>query len=77
MKVRMIVEISGTRDGEEWPKRGESIDLPDAEAADYIAAGLCEADNPPAPAPAVEVAAVEPATETAARKPGRPRKTAE
>ena len=74
MKVRMIVEISGTRDGEEWPRRGGVIDLPDAEAADYIAAGLCEADTTPS---APEVAVVEPATETATRKPGRPRKTAE
>lgn len=75
MKVRMIVEISGTRDGEEWPKRGEVIDLPEAEALDYIAAGLCEADT--TPAPVTETATVEPVKETAARKPGRPRKTAE
>lgn len=77
MKVRMKVEISGTRNGEYWPKPGETMDLPDAEALDYIANGICEADTTPAPAPVTETAAVEPVTETAARKPGRPRKTAE
>jgi hypothetical protein len=39
-KVRMLAEVSGTRDGVEWPKRGEVADLPDAEADDLIAAGI-------------------------------------
>lgn len=74
MKVRMLVEISGTRDGEEWPKRGGTIDVPEPEAQDLIANKFAEiaADEP-----VIETAAVAPATETAARKPGRPRKTAE
>ncbi|WP_066586294.1 hypothetical protein [Cellulomonas timonensis] len=31
--------ISGTRNGEPWPDRGERIELPDAEALDYLNAG--------------------------------------
>jgi hypothetical protein len=75
MKIRMLVDIAGTRDGVEWPPRGGIIDLPEQEARDYIAAKLAEADD--TPAPVTETASVEPAKETAARKPGRPRKTAE
>ena len=77
MKIRMLVDIAGTRNGVDWPPRGETIDIPDLEAADYITAGLAEADDTPAPAKVTETATVEPVTETAARKPGRPRKTAE
>ena len=43
MKVRMLVHMSGTRNGQEWPAAGEPMDLPDGEAADYIAAGIAEA----------------------------------
>ena len=47
-QVRMLVSISGTRDGQDWPARGELATLPADEAAAMAAAGL------------VEVAAVEP-----------------
>ena len=47
-QVRMLVSISGTRDGQDWPERGELATLPTDEAAAMVAAGL------------VEVAAVEP-----------------
>lgn len=47
-QVRMLVSISGTRDGQDWPPRGELATLPVDEAAAMAAAGL------------VEVAAVEP-----------------
>jgi hypothetical protein len=46
----MAVDITGTRDGKEWPARHEVIDLPDDEAAAYIYSGICE------PAPAAETA---------------------
>ncbi len=42
MKIRMRVQVSGTRDGQDWPPRGSVIDLPDAEAADYCANGMAE-----------------------------------
>ena len=47
-QVRMLVTISGTRDGVEWPARGDLATLPADEAAAMVAGGL------------VEVAAVEP-----------------
>lgn len=40
MKVKMNTHLSGTRNGADWPAAGEVADLPDAEAADMIAAGL-------------------------------------
>lgn len=49
----MVGTISGTRDGVLWPKRGEFITLPDAEAEDLIAAGICAADEPEEKAVAV------------------------
>lgn len=40
MKVRMTHTISGSRNGEPWPQRGTVVDLPDAEAMDYINADM-------------------------------------
>ena len=42
MKIRMLVHMSGTRNGQDWPPAGVVMDLPDSEAADYIAAGIAE-----------------------------------
>lgn len=42
MEVRMKVQISGTRNGQEWPARGATIDLPDEEAAHLIAQGSAD-----------------------------------
>lgn len=42
MKVTMKATISGTRNGKHWPRHGEVVDLPNAEAADLCAAGLAE-----------------------------------
>jgi hypothetical protein len=36
----MLVDLSGTRDGRPWPRRGSVVDLPDSEAAEYCAAGM-------------------------------------
>jgi hypothetical protein len=38
----MKVELSGMRNGVEWPPRGSVIELPDDEAAEYCAAGMAE-----------------------------------
>lgn len=38
MRVRMLVDVSGTRNGEPWPGIGNPIDLPDDEAIAMIAA---------------------------------------
>jgi hypothetical protein len=87
MKIRIKGVISGTRNGMDWPKRGEEVDFPDDEAAQLCAAGLAEAVKSE-PAPPVETATVEEKVETATpaaplttstgpakRGPGRPRKT--
>lgn len=49
MKVRMIADVSGTRDGQDWPKRGEVVEFPDSEAADLIAANIAveHVEEPP------------------------------
>lgn len=51
MNVTMIRQISGSRDGVDWPAPGESIDVPDEEAAGLIANGLAKEADEPAPAP--------------------------
>lgn len=38
----MRVQVSGMRNGAEWPQRGSVIDLPDHEAAQYCASGMAE-----------------------------------
>lgn len=47
MRVRMDVQISGTRDGQDWPAPGEEIDVTDVEAKDLIATG--QASDPGKP----------------------------
>ena len=48
MKVRMLVDVSGTRDGETWPRRGAELTVPDAEGADLCSQGLAEVVAEPA-----------------------------
>jgi len=69
MKIRMKVQVSGTRDGADWPPVGGTVDLPDTEAADLCAAGLAV----PAPETAVETAALDDAS-AEKRAPARGRK---
>lgn len=40
MRVKMKVDMSGTRDGVPWPPRGTVIELPDAEAQQYLDADM-------------------------------------
>jgi hypothetical protein len=40
MRVKMKVDMSGTRDGVPWPPRGTPIDLPEAEALQYLNADM-------------------------------------
>ncbi|WP_432247710.1 hypothetical protein ACRAR1_07115 [Streptomyces sanyensis] len=42
MRIRMLVEMTGTRDGQPWPRRGEVADLPTAAAAHLVASGVAE-----------------------------------
>jgi hypothetical protein len=59
MIVVMVAAISGPRNGIDWPRPGQTIDVPDREAAELIASGLAKA------AP-VAVAKAKPVVETAA-----------
>lgn len=38
MQVRLLVTVSGTRDGQAWPPAGNTMELPDEEARQMIAA---------------------------------------
>ena len=59
-RVTMLVQITGTRNGQDWPPIGGEIELPAAEAADLIR----QHNAKPAPEP-VERAVVEETTERA------------
>lgn len=74
--VRMLVQLSGTRDGVEWPAAGGLLECPADEAADLVGSALAVAFTAAA-APVVESAALAPAVESATvkRGPGRPRKS--
>lgn len=66
MRVEMLTQISGTRNGEEWPAPGATIEVPAHEAAGLILAGYAkeatDAPTPdPAPVPVVEEDGDEPA----------------
>lgn len=83
MRVKMIVELSGSRDGKPWPRRGEIADLPDEEAAQMCASGMAETikggtekavpAKPETTEPEPSEVTEKPAPEK--RGPGRPRKT--
>lgn len=40
MKIRLRVDISGSRDGTPWPRRGEVVDLPQDEAVHMCSNGM-------------------------------------
>jgi hypothetical protein len=72
MKIRMLVTMTGTRNGAEWPPKGGEIDLPDGEAKDLCRGGLAEQVSAASTEPDEE-RAVAPAPETR-RGRGRPSK---
>lgn len=82
MRVKMKVQVSGTRNGRPWPDRGETMALPDEEAAQLCAAGMAETvkGEPekavPAKAETTEPVKAESTEKPAPEKrgPGRPRK---
>lgn len=41
-KVKMLVKISGSRDGEDWPGIGEELTCSKQEAEDLVAQGNAE-----------------------------------
>lgn len=40
MKIEMKFQVSGTRDGIDWPAPGGTIDVPDAEGEQLVAQGV-------------------------------------
>lgn len=64
MKIKMKIQITGTRNGVSWPPPGGEVDLPDREAAKLVDAGFAT--------PVVDKDA-----DVEKRGPGRPRKTVE
>lgn len=65
----MLVDISGTRDGVEWPRRGEVVDVPAGEADVLFGAGMAEAVS-------TRVADTVPTGEVADAAPPAPKKAA-
>lgn len=85
MRIRMKVEMSGTRNGHPWPARGEVVDIPTGEAQHLVASGIAEEAPrereetavPPSPEvstpPAPEVASTPPAEKRGRGRPRLPR----
>lgn len=77
MRVRMRVEVSGTRNGEPWPAKGDIVELPKEEAANLLAIGLAvETDDEEPQEVAEENAAAPDDAETATPRKASPRKPA-
>jgi hypothetical protein len=68
MKIKMLIAISGTIDGQEWPAIGGVIEVADHVGADMILNRFAEVDG------TVETAAVDPVKETAAKPAAKTRK---
>ena len=69
MRVRMNVELSGTRDGQDWPAKGGVVDLPEDQAQHLVAGGLASVDDSK-----VEAAKVDTEPDSNSRKTTVPRK---
>jgi hypothetical protein len=61
MKIKMKVQVSGSRNSEAWPAVGQTLDVPDDEGAELCAAGLA---SPVADKGKTEKAVAEPELET-------------
>lgn len=73
MRVRMKVDVSGSRDGQDWPPRGGVIEVPEQEGAELCRSGMAE----PVAEPLREERAVAPepeVRESTPKKRGRPPK---
>lgn len=75
MRVIMRVTISGARNGQPWPGKGETANLPAAEAAALVAAGIAEYVGGSQMESATATPSGEQAVAVPRRSPGRPKKT--
>lgn len=73
MKVKMLISITGTIDGQPWPEKGGVIDVPQVVADDLISNQYAE-PVAGSKAPKVEAASVDPVEETASISSAKPRK---
>lgn len=71
--VRLLKQISGSRNGVDWPAPGGILDVPEAEAADLERMGIAERVS--AKSTITPEAAVAPKPETAAAPKPRARKS--
>ena len=67
MKIRMLISISGTVNGQLWVPRGEIMDIDKRTALEMISNGQAEAVT-------METSSVDPVTETAVKPTAKPRK---
>lgn len=74
MKIKLRVQISGTRNGQVWPVVGTIVDLPDDEAVQLVRNGTASACGGPVEKESEKPAekAPEKAPEKAAKPLGRP-----
>ena len=42
MRIKLLVHLTGTRNGDPWPAYGLEMELPDDEAAAMVAVGMAE-----------------------------------
>lgn len=49
MRIRMLVAMTGSRDGQPWPPKGEEAELPTAAATHLVASGVAERVDDEAP----------------------------
>lgn len=81
MKLRMKTDVSGARNGQEWPPRGKTLDsdkfgLSEAEVQRYVRAGIVEPVGKDAEAAVPDSSDVETATvDTRPKRRGRPPKS--
>jgi hypothetical protein len=68
MKIKMLVSISGTIDGQPWAERGEHMQVADVVALDLISNKYAEAVDE------AETSSIDPVAETAAKPTAKPRK---
>lgn len=72
--VKMLTRVSGTRNGVDWPERGDTLEVSADEAATLVAIGVAIAEDVDGTEP--EAAAVDlDGVENAAAKRARGRKT--
>lgn len=56
MRIRMLVQMTGTRNGQPWPEVGKTADILTGEALHLVASGVAEqvTDKPDPPPAAVD-----------------------